>query len=469
MVGLRPLEVAALLAACAAAEVAVHAAGVGLSAGTLETSWHLLPAEVLRGRLLSGLWHLHAQPPLFNWLVGASIQLAPAHEQAALHALLVGCGVCAVLSAAGLARTFGAGRAAPLAGLLLLAQPSFLLYEHHLGYEVPLAAALGLSALWLARAVEAGQGTWRSNALLFGSLSAAAAACLLRSLFALPFFLLAAGVAARAVGPRRTALAAAFPLLLLIGWQVKNEAVFGTWGASSWLGMSLSRMSVERLTRPEKEALIARGRLSAASLVGGFQPLSAYPPALAEVPPATADVPELRQPRKPGGAENFNHAGYLAVSAALAKDAEGAIRARPDVYAAAVGRASLISLRPSSQWAFLADNERRLGWYAALWERLLCLELPLPIGLFGQTEVYLSLLFGLPWLAWVALRLALGPRGAPSSAAAICALAIATVFLVGNALEVGENNRFHAPLAPIFGALLVAGAAAKAGVQRRGP
>ena len=469
--GLRRLEIGALLVACAAAEVIVHAAGVRLDGSTLETSWHLLPAEVLRGRLLSGLLHLHSQPPLFNWLVGATIQVAPAHETAALHVLLVACGIAAVLAAAGLARALGAGRSAPLAGLLLLAQPSFLLYEHHLGYEVPLAASLAISGLLLAHAVARRADASRSALLLAGSLTAAASACLLRSLFPLPFFLAAAALAARALGSRRTALAAALPLFALLGWQAKNAAVFGLAGPSSWLGMSLSRMTVERLPLPDRRALLAQGKLSSAALVGGFQPIEAYPKALTAVPPDFAHVPELTLERKRSGADNYNHAGYLAVSKALAADATSVILRRPAAFASAVGAAWMISLQPSSQWRFLAPNESRLYRYSKSWERWLSLEVPLPVRISGQTEVYLSLLFGVPWLFWRALKtFRREPRESPAGAtAAFCALCIATVFVLGNTLEVGENNRFHAPLAPLFAALLVAGVASKGTLQPRGP
>ena len=455
---LRAFEVASLLGACAAVELMVHAAGVSFDAVPLENAWPLLPVEVLQGRLLQGLLHLHSQPPLFNWLVGVAVQIAPSHQAAALHVLLVASGVTTVLATAGLARALGAGRFAPLAGLFVLAQPAFLLYEHHLGYEVPLAAALTLAALLLARAI-ARPPSWA----LTGFFGATAAACLLRSLFPLPFFLLAALLAARALGTRRTMRAAALPLCLLVAWQIKNVVLFGVASGSSWLGMNISRVTVGRLPPLERRALVAEGKLSQASLLGGFQPIEGYPIGFLNEPahgwwrPGSADAPELREPRKRSGAPNFNHEGYIAVSRALFGDALRTLALRPDVVASALGTGWLISLTPSSQWGFLAQNRRAMPRYLWLWERVLSLEAPLPVRLLGETQVFLSLLFGIPWLLWRALRSFLkGPRQSASAAAAgFCALCIATVLVVGNTFEVGENQRFHAPLAPLLAALLL--------------
>ena len=47
--------------------------GVRFDAWALTNSWQLLPQDLLRNDLVGSLWYLHSQPPLFNAVVGATL------------------------------------------------------------------------------------------------------------------------------------------------------------------------------------------------------------------------------------------------------------------------------------------------------------------------------------------------------------------------------------------------------------
>ena len=125
-----------------------------------------------------------------------------------------------------------------------------------------------------------------------------------------------------------------------------------------------------------------------------------------------------------------------------------------------LGEAWLTFLRPSSQYGWLARNRMALGRWLTLWERGLCIELPLPVLLWGQAEVFLALLAGVPAIFAFAVERAVGePRGSGRAGAfAFAVLMFAGTALVGNTGEVGENNRFRFLVTPLAAAVAAAGA-----------
>jgi hypothetical protein len=47
----------------------------------IEPFWQYLDPLILKTDLLRGLYYLHSQPPLFNWLLGVILQLFPNHYE----------------------------------------------------------------------------------------------------------------------------------------------------------------------------------------------------------------------------------------------------------------------------------------------------------------------------------------------------------------------------------------------------
>jgi hypothetical protein len=397
------------LCGCAALGLA-WLCGVRFNAAELEQSWTLLDPRLLREDLLRSLFYLHAQPPLLNLIVGVALKLG--HAPLVLTALWSACGVAAALCTHALALELGAARAPAVgAGILCAIAPSTLLYAHHPGPELATATALVACALCFSR---------RKDGAGFALLGAA---CLLRSILAPPLVLVALAVVGRRAW--KPALALLLGLLLLCA---KNAAIGGAFSTSSWLGMNLARVTVERLPPPDRPRLPR--------------------PFAAEIAvPGSSGVPALDQVRKSGGAINYNNLAYARAARALLPWDLRVLRSHPAVVARAWALAWLLFLRPADDWKFVQQDRGRIELWCDLWDDLLCLRLPLPGSFLGLTDAYLTLLLGLP----AALAVAARDRRSLLSLALVLWVA-----LVGNAIEVGENYRFRLLVAPLCLALSAA-------------
>jgi hypothetical protein len=412
------LALLSLTALCAA-----WLCGVRFADQDLATAWHLLDPQLLRADLLRSLFYLHAQPPLLNLIVGVVLKVFGAHAPLALTVLWATCAIATSLATQGLATELGAPRwAAFAAGAVVAVAPATLLYVHHVGPEIATAAALTGSALFLARGAR-----WKAFSLL-------GLACGLRSLLAPPLVL----VALLAAGKRaRLPALVVFAVLALLA--VKNGLVVGTFSTSSWLGMNFARVTVARLAPAQ------RARLSPAAQPPPFGAVGEY---AALIPVAPTGVPVLDEPRKGSGANNYNHLVYARAGRMLLRDDLRAIALAPTAVLSGWGVAWLQFFRPSDEWPFLAENRQHIERWAQLWDRAVDLEVPLPVLVLGQTEIYLTLLAG---FTAVFAAAALSARNGPALWYSL--LLIGWVAIVGNTFDVGENYRFRFVVEPVWIAL----------------
>jgi hypothetical protein len=447
---------------------AYYAIGVRFNDYPLGVYWQFLPVRLLRTRLLESLFYLHSQPPLFNLYLGGALKLGGAQPGALFHAVNVLLGLGVLFASFSVMRRLGVGR--PLAavlGLAFVTSPAFVAYENWLFYTLPMAFLLLFSAWSLDAYLQ--RRSRLSGLLFFTALLAIAGT---RSLFHLAW-LVAIVLGLLLVEPRlrRTTLqAATLPCVLLLALYAKNELVFGRFSASTWIGMNLARLTVSELPDAERAALVEAGRLSAASRVPPFSPPDGYPETWFEVPERFARVPALASLEKRNEAANFNHYGYLRLSEAYLADALRLMRERPELYRAAVFEAWAIYFRSASSLKFLGlHNRRTLATAFDTYDYLLFGRVPwagFVRGPRGEADFagarYLGLVVGLPLVfgfgVWASLAASSGLERRPRIVVAFLCFNVAWVALVGNLLELGENNRFRfetdALSVALFGLLL---------------
>ena len=438
--------------------------GVRFNDYPLRVYWQFLAPRLLRTRLLESLLYLHSQPPLFNLYLGAVLKLGGPRPAPLLHAVSLACGLGVLLVSFSLMRRLGVSRGlAAVLSLWLVTSPAFVAYENWLFYSLPMALLLAASALLLEGFLRRG-GALRGLGFFFLLFLIGAT----RSVFHLAWFLLVlAGLLAVRRPPRCAVLrAAALPLLLLVALYAKNLALFGSFSSSSWLGMNLARLTVEELAPEERERLIASGRLSELSRVPAFGRPSQYPPELSEPDPRFAGVPAVSWLDKLTEAANYNHLGYARVSRLYLGDALWVLRHRPATYLRGVGKAWEIYFRSASSLKFLGvENRRRLATAFDVYDYVFFGRVPW-VG-FPRTELgeadfsgarYLALWVGLPLVLGFGVAAALGRVGALGREGRVVVgylcFNIAWVALVGNLLELGENNRFRFETDPLSLVLL---------------
>ena len=450
-------DVAWLLVAVLVTRGAAAFAGVRFQAEHLDAFWHFVDPALLESRLLESLLYLHSQPPLFNLFLGVGLQVfgpsAPTFYAAVFSGLTVVFALTffALLRAAGLSR-----RPSLIVVAAFLATPQSILYEQFLFYAHPEMILLCLGALLLWRALER-----RTFAAWLGFFGALATLTLLRPMFhAVWYVAVAAGAWCCAPAPRAPLLrAAALGAALVLAPYAKNAALFGTFSSSSWLGMSLARMTLRQLPADELEAGVRRGDLSAIARV---PPFSAHDRYAGLLPPSEpTGRPLLDAPLKPNGEVNLHHRDYVPIAAAYRRDAFAVLARRPGIYLGSVFTAARLYLQPASTWAPLAPNRARLGAWAEAYEAALHFSWGRRLG--GAGLMLLLLPIGALLGAWAARRaFARGDR-ALGAALLYAAGNIAYVTLTGTLLEIGENYRFRYDTEPL---LLFALAAAAAEARR---
>jgi hypothetical protein len=100
-----------------------------------------------------------------------------------------------------------------------------------------------------------------------------------------PLLLLALGwVLRRSLTRRHVLIAVAVPTVLVGGWLLKNQLLFGDATMSSWVGMNLQRSTIPILDRVELERMHAAGEISDIAMIGPFGNYGLYEDSM---PPCT--------------------------------------------------------------------------------------------------------------------------------------------------------------------------------------
>lgn len=410
----------------------------------IDEKWQVLDPHLLDTQLVSSLFYLHVQPPLFNLGV-AVLNRVPGGAVLGLS-VVVGLvlGLVLVLSTFGLMVELRIPTGLAFAGAALLALgPSTLLYENWLFYTYPTAALVSLGAFSCARFLRTSSRPW--GALCF---TCVAAVVLLNSTFQWPWLVVL--VAVVLIGSRRAArsvlLLAALPVLLVAGWYLKNAILFSSYTTSSWFGLNFARTTLLTAPPGEVQHLVSTGKLTPIALVPPFEAVTAYGSVGRERTPSGHLA--LDEVMKRGGlGPNLNNRAVIAVSNQMLHDDLAFVRADPASYEHSVENALRLWFVPSDQYIWLAHNRAVLGSYATGFDRVVDLQprsVP-PAGAEHWSQLsyravltYLIALFGAPVLI---VRRRRERAYAMTLAFIWCTTAYA--FVLTSLIEFGENNRFR--------------------------
>jgi len=451
-----------------ASRVVYKLAGVQFDASNLLQFMQILDLRQLHDHFWRSLWYLHAQPPLFNLLIGGVMNAA---GDAAFNAWMG-----AIYSLVGLAgaicfyllslRLFERRWLAWVLTTFLILPPTSILYENKLYYE-GLVAPMLLCGFYAFHE----HLVHRRAAMGLLAFTLFAAVVLLRTAFHPAWLLLLALIPLLAGREAflRTVKVAALPCLVVAALLVKNAVVFGSPGFSSWLGSNMARMTVETLPADLRAALIKSGRLSALSSVDVFDKPERYVALLG--PSQATGVPVLDQMSKEvGGYPNYNAEVFLRVNPVLAKDSRQALLAYPQGFLKRVVTAYYHFNRPPSEFKGLEANVAHLaqvdrfynlllqGQPAAAWGLSTDATRPasplLQLGLFKLAAFFATIGVCL-WFAARAVR-AWRQRLSPTFCFGVAlSMTVAYAVLVTNVLDVWENNRARYMIDPLMTLVVV--------------
>ncbi|MCD6308968.1 MAG: hypothetical protein J7M24_08250, partial [Candidatus Latescibacteria bacterium] len=269
-----PVPLLAVLGCFVLSRILAYAASIRFDSYRGIQLMHFIPEELLRSSLLSSVIHLHNQPPLFNLYLGVVYKLFPGNETTVFHAVLLLMGAALAVTMYLLMNRLGVTSWVSAAlTCLFIVSPAVVLYENLLYYTFPVTVMLCLSAFFLFRFMEGGR--FLDGVMFFSLL---AAIVLTRSLFHVAWFAawLSIVIVLGKGRWKKTVLVAAIPFAAALFPFAKNAVLFGGFSSSSWLGMSLSKISTMKLSEDERIDCISKGELSELSLLPPFKPVWYY-------------------------------------------------------------------------------------------------------------------------------------------------------------------------------------------------
>jgi hypothetical protein len=461
------VSLAIVAAAFVVSRLVFHIVGVRFDMTSLDWYWQYIDPVLLKNRLLESTYYLHSQPPLFNLFMGSVIKLFPGREAAAFALAYKTMGLALAISIYLLMRNLRITNwiALPMT-LAFILSPSSIIFESWLFYDYPLVTLLCVSAVLLHKAVSS-RGTL-SMALFFSCL---AMAVLLRSMFHMVWFLLFAVILIVRLrrDRRRVIIACLIPLAVVISLYVKTALLFGSFTSSTWFGMSFGKMTTFKISEDERRDLIERGEISRLAAVRPFSSMDAYKEHVSL--PTKTGIPVLDEERKTGGHPrfntNFNNRVFVDISKQYLRDALRVLGTHPVTYLKTVALSFGIYFFPSSDYIFFEGNRSRIDRLDQFYDRVLYGQI-VPHGgpAWGEERsdgsrtqrlshmgFFLIVGFGVFVLyGWHRLRQA---WRRPESDAFLLTLLfiyinVIYVTLVGNCVEIGENNRFRFIIDPFI-------------------
>ena len=422
--------------------------------------WQYLDTDTLRHHLGQGLWYDHAQPPLFNFLLGIVLKVFGSKAPAAFALLFKLISLTnSLLLFALLKRTVARPSWIPLLiTLVYLLSPALMIFETELFYTTFISMLLLISAFFVLRLQQHPRlrisgpdrrSVWKNVA---GICIPLALLCLTRSMYHLVWLVTLGAILlfhlrkTTAFRPLLTGFLLA--AIFVSGWYFKNYLLFTQFSTSSWIGMNMARTVFH--DAPIKDS----------TRIEAFEPFSDlhyYRPFIAdslEKKYAGLDDRDLLAETKSDGSSNLNAVGYIQVSQQYMAASKAFVRAHPARYLANVLQSSILFFAPATRYPFSEPEAAKIRYYDLAWS------FNLSHFAAGKEQRRIAVVVSalpklLIYLAVVYLLLRNAIRQKQISLLSLFAFStIGYVFLVSSLLEHYENMRFRYEIEPLFLLLL---------------
>ncbi|MCO6429651.1 MAG: glycosyltransferase family 39 protein [Deltaproteobacteria bacterium] len=417
----------------AASRLWAYGEGVRFQAGEFPIFMHFLDPMLLEHDLLESSLYLHMNPPLFNLFLGGFLKLfgAASFQVIQICYLLVSFAAGFLLYILIAALTSSAALSFLGASFFVLS-PASVLWENRIFYTTPLAFLLVLSAVLLRGALHTDRG---SRWLAF--FTCIAVLCGIAAMFNLVYVLLVIAVLWLGFGRSRAMLWGALPCILFVGLlHCKNLLLFDIYSTSSWLGCNLSRVVLHQLQPSEK---VLPGGEAVLPLPAFDQEMKVVEPAYSSECPYP-EIAALCSRTKSTGQPNLNHYSMIPLCAAYLRQSLSVILNSPEVYMRGLSTAWRLYFAPAHKYPYFSQDQL-IGAATSFFDRFILLTTA------GGLSLTALLLFILT-VASIPLSLFIAER---KMRALLLFIGVTVLYVaaVGNALEVGENNRFRFTTDPL--------------------
>jgi len=322
---------------------------------TWEWCWHTLPAAAVRTNMLHSVWHLHAQPPLYNVYGAMFIKMFYPHHLQYIHwcNIILGTALSGMVYV--IARsTIGYRGISFVMALVLALTPSLFLFEAFVLYTLLAAFLVVVSVFWLSLFT-----LRKRRVFLYAFVLSVNLLILTRSVYHVAILLPVIVVACTLAEKRwKEALAVSLVFSLAsVGWYGKNHFMFGFFGASSWAGQSLWKVARRHYTDAELRSFAENGVVDPVVVeLRAFERPARYVKYGFD---ATSDVEVL-------GRNDYHNVNIIPISRLYGRNAFRLIRHDPVHYLRNVFRAFIRYCSPSSRFPELSYNASKISLHEAI-------------------------------------------------------------------------------------------------------
>jgi hypothetical protein len=427
--------------------------GIRFDATPLNNGYQYIDPDLLRNNLFQSLYYLHSQPPLFNLFLGSILKLFSGNQALAFNLIYLSFGLILSVSIFLIMTRLGlSSKLSAILTTLFMVSPACILYENWLFYTYPIATFLCLAALFLHRFLK--KKNLRDGIIFFTLLSLVV---LTISFFHILWFIIFVVILLCYQRDKWKKIVFAFflPFLVCLLLYLKNAYIFGSFSSSSWFGMNFVRMTIYTLPMKDRVSLVNQGKISKLSLILPFASLKEYQTNANWTPRAQkTNIPVLDQEVKSTGAINLNNVAYIDISKQYLNDAIYVLKSHPEAYLLGLLGSFYIYSLPSSDYSFLEGNRKHIQLLDRFYNIVFCGQLDrnrknvLSMGLFLIIGYFIAIIYG---LRLTLKALSRKHRDLPFALTVLFLwINIVYVTLVGNSIEIGENNRFRFMIDPFF-------------------
>jgi hypothetical protein len=431
-----------------------HQVGIKFQGDTYLVYWQFIDVKLLHTDLWRNVFYLHSQPPLLNLFTGVILQGFPSIHGHVFNGIFYLAALTLAVNLYFLGNFTGLNSwVSAFLSILFVISPSTILYENLLSYAFITTTIMTFSAVFLYKFVET-KGTVWGMAFFF----MLAILTLTWSLFHIIWlFTITIFIFVLLRKNRRQVLTAAFiPLLLTTSWYGKNSLLYGEFTASSWGGMNLANVTTFRLSEEERNLLQKSGELSEMATIPTFRNPKVY----LEVFPHTSltGIPVLdeTEPRR----VNRHHLVYVEASRDYLGDALKVIHLYPFVYLESIWQSGYIYFHSPSDSDFLYGNLKEIQVFDTWWNRLV-------YGQWNSGEtlsdrmtaksvknvgwmVVIATAFSMAWCVHYLYKNIIKLTDSQNMLIFFMLYNIVFVTVIGNMMELGENNRFRFSVDPFI-------------------
>lgn len=465
---IRQKHVAVLALAFFITRILALVAGMRYLTDLTAVYFQVLDLGSLHYRLLPALLYLHAQPPLFNALIGVAEKVGGSHFGQVLLGFQLLVGFCAVVSVyLTLTQLNIPPKLSLLVSFALLFNPAAIGFEFDPLYTelvFALNCFVALAAVCYLKS--------RSNRALYSFVGTAICLTMVRASYSWIWIVAMLGVLWWQLPENRRQIrnAGFVGLALALLWPAKNYLLFRHFTSSTWLSFSIARHWESEIETQSFQTWIHEGSLPTFTHLeddaqGVFQSW------LRETwPAATTGKPELDDiSKKTGGGTNWNSLALLRMHEAQTKDISFLILHDPKAYGVNIARGLGMYFESTSKYLGYLNNEsyaqyQHIARIDGMVDRICCNIFGFPPdkrhieGALSSNAPHASriqkiqsicmgalLAYGFVFgclLSFASHSLWNGHRDR-KVAAMVMSVTIVYIFLVGNLLEVGENMRFR--------------------------